>query len=327
MSIRQSFQVVVPGSTSNLGPGFDSVGMALNRFLSLHVHPAKQLEVVIHGGDYLTITEGENLVLQVMKEAFRRVGRKMPGMRLEISGDIPLQRGLGSSGAAIIAGLVAANHLLDKVWSDKELLQMAVQLEGHPDNVGASLLGGVVIGSWDGKEIHVVQAPAPPLYVVAAIPEQFLSTEASRALLPEKIAHTDAVFSSSRANLLIAALLTKRWDLLRIGMEDRFHQPYRLSSVPGLEEMLQQAYEHGALGVALSGAGPTVISFTEDPAPLESYLEELFQKRKLSVEILRLRPWSQGATVQLTAATDGCKVIGNVQGDGTNERNSCLSGP
>ncbi len=327
MAIKESFKVVVPGSTSNLGPGFDSIGLAINRFLYLQVAHAKQEEVVIHGMEYKRLKQEENLILQVMKYAYRQAGVKMPPLRLEISGEIPLRRGLGSSGAAIVAGLVAANHLLDEMWSKKELLHMAVRLEGHLENVGASLLGGVVIGSWDGQEVHLVQAPVPSLDIVAAIPQQSLPTHQSRAVLPKKISHSDAVFSSSRSNLLIAALYSKRWDLLKVGMEDRFHQPYRYSLVPGLEDILQQAYQHGALGIALSGAGPTIIAFTDYPDRLTSYMNDFFEQRRFPVEIVRLRPCIEGANVQLTETENQCKVIGNAQGDGCDEHEGGLSRP
>ncbi len=327
MVITKGFKVMVPGSTSNLGPGFDSIGLAINRFLYLQVEHAEQEEVVIHGTEYQRLKGEGNLILQVMRYAFQQAGQKMPPLRLEISGEIPLQRGLGSSGAAIVAGLVAVNHMLDEVWSEKELLHMAVRLEGHLENVGASLLGGVVIGSWDGQEVHLVQAPIPSLDIVAAIPQQPLPTHKSRAVLPEKISHSDAVFSSSRANLLIAALYSKRWDLLQVGMEDRFHQPYRFSLVPGLKDMLEQAYQHGALGIALSGAGPTVIAFTESPKKLADYMSDFFREHRFPVEIVNLCPWPEGANVQLTETENKCKVIGNAQGDGCDKHEGGLSRP
>ncbi|WP_169713552.1 homoserine kinase [Paludifilum halophilum] len=307
------FEVVVPGSTANLGSGFDSLGMAVDRFLRLRISPSDRMRMKTRGGVLEQVDlDDNNLILRVMREAFREKGRRLPPLLLEAESDIPLMRGLGSSAAAIVAGWTAANRLLGNPWSREELLQRATRTEGHPDNVGASLYGGVVITSWDGRHAHLLQAETPPLTIVAAVPLVSLATSEARHVLPEHLTHGEAVLGSSRANLLTAALLTGNWEALRVGMNDRFHQPYRLSLVPGLQEMLEGAYRHGALGAALSGAGPTVIAFTLDPESVSEYMEDVFQNLSVPADIFILRPYDRGAVVGLTNESDRSTLLGNL---------------
>ncbi|QKG84117.1 homoserine kinase [Kroppenstedtia pulmonis] len=312
MNDWESFDVVVPGSTANLGAGFDSIGMAVNRFLRMTLSPAQDLKIDIQGKELESLKDNsDNLVVQVIQDAFQEMGRKMPGFRLEMKSDIPLMGGLGSSAAAIVAGLAAANHLLGKPWSQEELLQKATRIEGHSDNVGASLFGGVVVTSWDGTKVDAITSSPPPLCLVAAIPRFPLATSKSREVLPEVLSYKEAILGSSRANLLTAALLTGNWEQLRVGMNDRFHQPYRLSLVPGLEQILEEAYEYGALGVALSGAGPTVVAFTLNPEPLSAYLKGVFTELKLPADILLLEPCTKGLHVDLTKVKDRSTLLRN----------------
>jgi len=309
------FEVVVPASTANMGPGFDSLGMALNLFLRLRFSQQERMEIVLRGNHLGGVpTDGRNLVVRVMREAFRKMGRSMPPFRLEMESDIPLMRGLGSSAAAVVGGLMAANHLLGNPWSREDLLLQATRLEGHPDNVAASLFGGVVVCSWDGERVHHVQCPPPPLHVVTAIPSFPLSTERAREVLPQNLPHSRAVLASSRANLLTAVLFTGRWELLDVAMEDWFHQPYRYPLVPGMEEVLSGSREHGALGVALSGAGPTLIAFAREPERVGRFMKEVFSRHGISVRILFLLPFEEGASVRLTIGLGRSKFMGNAEG-------------
>lgn len=309
------FEVMVPASTANMGPGFDSLGMALNLFLRLRFSPSDRTEVILRGEQWEGVpTDDRNLVIRILREAFREAEREMPPFRLEMESDIPLMRGLGSSAAAVVGGLLAANQLLGCPWNREELLLRATCWEGHPDNVAASLFGGVVICSWDGKKVHYVQGPPPPLHVVTAIPSFALSTERARRVLPQNLPHSRAVLASSRANLLTAALLTGRWELLEVAMEDWFHQPYRLPLVPGVEEVLADSRRHGALGVALSGAGPTVIAFTREPDRVGRFMKQVFSQHGISVRILPLLPRAEGASVRLTIDVGRSKFVRNTEG-------------
>lgn len=311
------FEVVVPCSTANLGPGFDSIGMALDRFLRLRFSPSDRLHVEMSGENLQGVPSGEdNLVVQVMKKVFAAQGLSLPPFYLEMESEIPLTKGLGSSAAAIVGGLVAANHLLGSPWNREDLLQMAMEWEGHPDNVGASLYGGMVVGSWDGERAHLIDCEPPDLPLVAVIPNQPLSTRLAREVLPEKYSRSKAILSSSRANLLVAALLTRRFDLLKTAMRDAFHQPYRESLVPGLKEVLSEACEHGALGAALSGAGPTIIAFAAEKERLKAYFKEKFRELGVSVEVAELKSCRKGAYIRLTPEANHSKFVGNAKGVG-----------
>lgn len=301
MSRFQPFTVISPASTANLGPGFDSIGMALNRYLQLHFAPCETLQVEARGqGCEALPKDGKNLILEVMQKAFAEHGQQMPPFQLLIENDIPLARGLGSSAAAIVAALAAANHLLGTPWNQAELLYRATCWEDHPDNVGASLYGGVTIGSWDGQAVQMTTAKAPDLPILVAIPEQPLFTKQARGVLPDSYPRSEAVLASSRANLLTAALLQERWDLLAPAMQDLFHHPYRQHLVPGLKQALTEAQEYGAYGIALSGAGPTLLAFVQEEERLKQYFTDLFAELEVPVSILSLKPEANGVQVQLT---------------------------
>jgi homoserine kinase len=307
--------VTVPGSTANLGPGFDSLGLAVNRYLRLRLTPAREWEVILRS-DYLQgVDSGEdNLIVRVMRRAFEEAGADLPSFRLEVESELPLARGLGSSAAAIVAGLLAANCLLGNRWSRKELLQKATAWEGHPDNVGASLYGGFVVATWDGERAEVIPLPSPPLTLVAAIPRTPLATAHARNVLPKTLSHREAVLGSSRANLLTAALLTGNWKSLATAMKDRFHQPYRAALVPGMEEVLSRAVDYGAFGAALSGAGPTVIAFCEEPQEISVFMRSVFEANRLPVELWTLRPATEGASVRLTSVGNRSTVKRKTEG-------------
>ena len=297
---EQALEVIVPASTANLGPGFDSIGMALNLFTTIRITRAQETRLFFHGDTLAGLPSDEdNLILQVMRKCFAEQGQSLPPLHIHVWSEIPLTRGLGSSAAALVAGLVAANALLGDVYSEDDLLQLGTAWEGHPDNIGASLLGGVVIGSWDGVHASVVRVE-PPLDVVVAVPDFELPTERARHALPENIPFQDAILSSSRANVLTAALIQGRWELLETAMRDLFHQPYRAQFIPGMADILSTAGEHGALGTALSGAGPTLFAFTRKTEQVEQFLTESFARYDTPVSIFHLKPWSMGAVTRLT---------------------------
>lgn len=308
--MRERVEVVAPASTANLGPGFDSIGMALNLFTTVRVELAEETRLFFHSDSLAGLPTGDdNLLLQVMQKCFAEQGKELPPLHVHVWSDIPLTRGLGSSAAALAAGLVASNALLGEVYSSEDLVQLGTAWEGHPDNIGASLLGGVVIGSWDGQHASVVRVESPPLDVVVAVPQFELPTKRARSALPEKIPFKDAVLSSSKANVLTAALITGRWDLLDAAMRDLLHQPYRAQFIPGMTDILNTARDHGALGIALSGAGPTLLAFTREKTKLTRYLKDAFTRYGVPVSILHLKPWDTGAVVRLTEPRQTCTVL------------------
>lgn len=316
-SIKESFEVIVPCSTANLGPGFDSIGMALNRYLYLSFSPADKLTITLDNVDQYEQNiplDHNNLIIQVMKKAFEANQYPFPTFHMNIKNEIPLVRGLGSSAAAIVGGFMAANQMMGNPWDTNEILQRATEWEGHPDNVGPSIFGGVTIGSWDGETATLFPCEPPDVPILAVIPDQVLFTKKARGVLPDSYTHKEAILSSSRANLLTASLISKRWDLLSVAMQDRFHQPYRQELVPGLKEALAEAHHNGAWGVALSGAGPTLIAFVKDMEQLQSYFRQLFSKLEIEMEMVVLEPVKEGAVVQLTAERKYSTFVGNMIG-------------
>jgi homoserine kinase len=263
---RMKLSVRVPATTANLGPGFDCLGLALDLWATFWVESIQHgLEVECRCDDGTALpSDGQNLAVQAMRAAFRRANKPLPSLRIRVECGIPIGRGLGSSAAAIVGGLVAANSLLGGCYSQAELLALATSIEGHPDNVAAALLGGLVIAVQDGKRLTTVRRPVPrSLECVLFIPQHALSTKLARKVLPACVPRADAVYNIGRAALWIAAVQTRQWEWLDLATRDRLHQPYRRSLIKGMEQVFESARQAGARGVALSGAGPTLIAFTD----------------------------------------------------------------
>jgi homoserine kinase len=259
--------VRVPGTTANCGPGFDSVGIACTIYneLTLTLSDTKELniKVVGEGAGSIPATE-RNIAYQAVQMVLRRVGCTKPGVSISMTNKIPLARGLGSSAAAIVAGLVAANAATGEKLTKHEILAMATNLEGHPDNVAPAIFGGVTVSMMYGSKPETVRfVPPAPLRLVVAVPEFGLSTKTARQVLPKSVPFHDAVFNVSRSAMLIAALCRGEYSHLKYALEDRLHQPYRSKLIPGMPDVLAAAIDNGALGAALSGAGPCLIAFTE----------------------------------------------------------------
>jgi len=258
-------RVRVPASSANLGPGFDALGLALGLYLTCTFEPADRLTIRATGRDADRIPTGEdNLIWQTALRVARDVGDVLHPIALDIDNDIPIEKGLGSSAAALTAGVVIADQLLGLHWKPHRILDEAAQIEGHPDNVAACVLGSIVASAIDaGGVARAVRLELPAIYDVAVVvPDFLLPTAAARAVLPEQYARQDAVFNVQRSALLIAALATGTTSAFPAAFEDRMHQPYRYSLVPGLEEIVNLRAP-GLLGCALSGAGPSILVFYE----------------------------------------------------------------
>jgi homoserine kinase len=243
--VRRRRVVRVPASSANLGPGFDVMAAAVGLWLELEV---------VETGTFGVVTElpvpvdRTNLVVR----AFSRLA-SADGFQFRMRSEIPLSGGLGSSAAAVVAGLAAADHLFEL---DADLLALATSLEGHPDNVAAALHGGLVI--CDGADVRRVPVP-DSLEAVLVVPSVAVTTSAARAALPDSVPLADAVFNVASAATLTLGLATSDWDLIAAGLRDRLHQPYRASLYPRSAALLARAGELGALGATISGAGPTVL--------------------------------------------------------------------
>ncbi|AFV11759.1 homoserine kinase ThrB [Thermacetogenium phaeum DSM 12270] len=290
--------VRVPATTANLGPGFDALGMSLKLYnrIELEEIEKEQLLVEVEGeGAALLPRDDSNLAVRAIASLFRRIGYRPAGLRLRLYNEIPLASGLGSSAAAIAGGLVAANALAGNPLSRQEILDQAVALEGHPDNVAAALLGGVVIVVQDGTFYSCTRLQVPRnVKITAVVPDFRLSTKAAREVLPEFVPLKDAVYNLGRAALLVAALREGNWDLLGVAMQDRLHQPYRCRLVPGLNDIFAIARKEGAYGAALSGAGPTVIAFSPPECEVGEAIRGAFLARGIEARVLNLEPELEG---------------------------------
>jgi homoserine kinase len=255
----------VPASSANLGPGFDALGLALGIFLECRYRQAGELLIRATGRDSGEISTGpDNLIWQTALAVAAGVGETLAPIELEISNDIPLGKGLGSSAAALTAGVVIADDLLGLRWKPHRILDEAARIEGHPDNVAACVLGSIVASAIDaGGVARAVRLELPEHYGIAVVvPDFVLPTSQARSVLPESYSKADTIFNVQRSALLIAALATGTTSAFPTALEDRLHQPYRVALIPGLEEILRLRAP-GLLGCALSGAGPSILVFYE----------------------------------------------------------------
>jgi homoserine kinase len=300
--MSQSVRVTVPASTSNLGPGFDTLGLALNlrNELLLQATGSKRGDaesavcVSIEGrGEGQLPTNAQNVAVKAAKFVFRAAGYIPERLHFRLINRIPLCSGLGSSASAIVAGLAAANAICDGPFTLEQLLTMATALEGHPDNAAPALLGGLTICVLDeAGRVQVVQPRVRnDLQFLFCVPSVELPTKRARKALPKSYKREDVVFSLSRAVMLTALLHGGSTRLLRAAMHDRIHQPYRAPLVPGLAEALEAAEGAGALGACISGSGPTVLAITDRSVSQENVgkaMARAFSARGISSEILPL---------------------------------------
>lgn len=254
----------IPATSANLGAGFDALGLAITYYNYVEMEESDVID--ISSADNIKIPQDENNLIYISaKDLYNVCGKKLQGLKIVQTNNIPMARGLGSSSACIIAGLVGANTMLGNPLTKDDLVDLAAQIEGHPDNTAPALLGGIVTAVFDGKKVHwVKQEVFTKLKFVAIIPDFELKTEKARACLPKEIPHKDAVYNLSRAALFSASLLTGKFENLRTAVHDRLHQPYRMSLIPNAREVFDIAYNHGAYGVYLSGAGPTIMAIVDE---------------------------------------------------------------
>lgn len=280
-------RVKIPSSTSNIGPGFDTLGLALNRYLyisatqSITQVQSPQISVEGNGKEHIA-TDETNLVYQGMMALAKRGGtaytQSLQGIHLQIKNEIPAYGGLGGSGAAIAGGVFLANALLQTKLSREEMLDIAVSIEGHPDNVSAALMGGLTLNCFDNGKLHCRSIKITTrLSVVACSPQFQVLTKQARKLLPEEISLKDAVANIENVASLVAAFIAGDVEALRYATIDRLHEPYRAALIPGYEDVKKAAIEAGALSFNISGSGPTVFSFaTKDERKIGDAMVKAF---------------------------------------------------
>jgi len=301
--------VDVPGSSANLGAGFDCLALALglsNRIdLEVRGWSRGAIELTVDGEGAGELTEDrENRFLRGLEAALRAARGELPdgiGWRIEMRNEVPLARGLGSSAAATIGGLVAGNALVGEALTTADLLRLATEIEGHPDNAAAALLGGFVVSASLGDTVEAVRFTAPrDLRAVLFIPELRLSTSDMRRALPEFVPLADAVANLGRVAIGVAGIASGRFDLLSALTVDRLHEPYRAAVFPQLPRMVDVAREAGALGACLSGAGSTILAFSDSVAGIariEAALTAAAADTDLPGRLAIVSPRNQGARV------------------------------
>ncbi|MHC1749962.1 MAG: homoserine kinase [Cellulosilyticaceae bacterium] len=293
-------KVKVPATTANMGPGFDSIGMALCMYNVVYAEEIEEgLEIIIQDGNPDIPTDETNLIYQSICHFYKAIEKPVPAMRIIQQDSIPHTRGLGSSAACIVAGLHIANAMSHSFFSKEELVQMAAQIEGHPDNTTPAILGGMTIGAMNNEDMKYVKVKvAENIHFAVMIPNFTLSTELARKALPTQIPLADGIFNSSRSALLAASMITGDVDNLSMAMEDRLHQPYRAKLIPNMDAIFEHAKACGAKGVFLSGAGPTliavvkqVVSFRKEMVTYLDGLEHEWQVQMLQADQGGAKVW------------------------------------
>lgn len=288
-------KIRVPATSANLGPGFDCLGLALNIWNEVSFEPAEKISYHVTGEGAEKLNKGtRNLLTKAYSFLHKACGSEMRGARIQVKNEILMSSGLGSSAAAIVAGLFGANEMLNEPLNKNELLKLATQLEGHPDNVAPALFGGLVISVTSGKEIISRRYEIPEWTIVIVKPNIEWPTKIARAVLPKSVSRTDSIYNIGRTALVVDALRNGDFELLQKVMEDRIHQPYRLKHISGGMSAYKTAKQFGA--AALSGAGPSIIAFVPsdnaDQAKVE--IQSVFEQRGIETRGIITKPGSKG---------------------------------
>ncbi|MCA6085066.1 homoserine kinase [Candidatus Endomicrobiellum agilis] len=288
-------KIRVPSTTANLGPGFDVFGTALslyNEFETEYVPDSKETSFILEGEGKDSLPKGEkNLVWQSMQETFKFLGESKYNLRnlnIKINAGVPLSRGLGSSASAIVGGIALANALCEDKLDKSQIADLGVKIEGHPDNIVPAVFGGLCICSKDetGDRNAIVHLPIPKLKAVLCVPAFELKTERARRILPESLDLKDVVFNISRVAMLTAAFCSGDYLLLKQGMRDKIHQPYREKMIPAMNEVFEAAVSAGAYGAFLSGSGPTLAAFCAEKVAIDvqKAMVERWEKENISAK-------------------------------------------
>ncbi|MBV6402560.1 MAG: Homoserine kinase [Anaerolineales bacterium] len=294
------FTIKVPATSANLGPGFDTLGLALDLWNETTISPAKEFSVQVTGEGTGRLASGKNnLLVRAAQRVAERVGKSLPPFHAECVNRIPLSSGMGSSSAAILTGLLAGNALLENPFSREEILNLACEMEGHPDNVAPAMMGGLVVSAMEnGKVIARKILVEVNVHVTIVLPNFYLPTKQARAALPKKVSMRNAIHNISRTALIVEAFRNGDLDLLGNVMTDKLHQPYRLKLIPGAASAMEAAKEAGASAVALSGAGPSVIAFSTGEAGVGEAMKRAYEAAGVEARIFRLGVASRGAELE-----------------------------
>ncbi len=310
---RQGDELALPATSANLGPAFDAAALALSLYLRVRAEPAREFSVSARGRDaHLCGGGAENLILKTCCEVLQAAGKPAVPLHLQVSNEIPIGKGCGSSAAARLAGIALAVRTGGLEWTDERIIAEASRREGHPDNAAACWLGGLAIArhatATDGTPtVQAVRIAATcPWPLLLAIPAEPLSTEEARRVLPAQYSRPDAVFNLQNSLFLLAAFTQGRADLLRSALQDRIHEPYRAPLCPLLPALRELAGSEGVLGSVLSGAGPAVLLFLDPEVSVSRTVERVrkhIAQRGLKAELLTTSLSGNGASASLPRAT------------------------
>ena len=307
--------VKVPATSANIGPGFDCLGLALPIYNTITIEetvlPGTGIEINMMTEDEEAIDEmifddiprdENNIVYKAVEMLYNSIGQEPSELKINIQSQIPITRGLGSSAAVIVGGLIAANKLLGSPADETALLSIATEVEGHPDNVAPAILGGFVLASQedDGSIVYRKLNWPNEWDITVCIPDFELSTNIARSVLPENVPMQDAIFNAKHLAMLIDAVNTKDEKLMKTALHDKLHQPYREKLVPGMKEIMEAfKHEDGVLGCVLSGAGPTllIISHKYDLDKIKSAVKEIWEPQSVKVDIRTLKVEQNGAEI------------------------------
>jgi homoserine kinase len=299
------FTVKVPATSANLGPGFDALGLALDLWNEAEFIPTRDKKIAVtiegEGSDKLP-TDQTNAVVEAALQVYELAGKPCHGLRIHCINRVPLGSGLGSSSAALLTGMLGANALLGEPFSREQILKLAIETEGHPDNVAPAMLGGLVASII--HESHVLSLRLTltdqhtPIHITVVFPDFDFPTKQARALLPKQIDRKDAIYNISRAVIVTEAFRLGDLDMLKEAMTDKLHQPYRIPLIPGAQAAMEAMKQAGASAVALSGAGPSLIAFSPQREPaIGKAGQQAFAEAGLQSRIFKLKINRKGAQV------------------------------
>lgn len=285
-----TIKVKVPASTANLGPGYDIFGIALKLYNSITIEDSDSLAITTSGPytDSTIPLDSSNLVAQSIQKFYNRISKPCPAFKINIDCQIPLSSGLGSSSTAIAGGVAAANKFENDPLTLDELVTLAWQIEGHPDNTTPALLGGFVMSTIiDDTKIAYNKIPWPEHWqIIIAHPKFPLSTQKAREILPKSVSMADAIFNMGRCSFLVSAVCQQNPNTLKMSLKDKLHQPYRATLVPGLEDIFKTLEQSNVIGTVLSGAGPSIciINIDEPVDNVKSIITDIWAAQNIQCE-------------------------------------------
>ncbi|ADG92143.1 homoserine kinase [Arcobacter nitrofigilis DSM 7299] len=280
-------RISVPATSANLGPGFDTLGLALKIKNQVTIRPAKFHSVSLKGeGSNNPILKDNNMFIAIFNDFYNNLSQKKRSFRFEFENQIPLSRGLGSSSAVIVSAIASAYAIEEMELPKEKLLNLALAYESHPDNITPAVMGGFTVSSVEDNEVKFINKSIPKsLSAVVVVPNRPISTQLSRKTLPYKYSKEDAIFNVSHSSLLTAAFMSENWEMLKIASQDKFHQSYRMRQMPELFEVQKCSLNSGALMSTLSGSGSTLFSicYFEDAKKIEKELRAKFPHFKVFI--------------------------------------------